>query len=355
LGALLAVGTLTPTPASAQSTVADLSVTVSHSPSAPETGDEVTFTITATNAGPATAVDVAVGFAHSYYWRHTSSTEGCELNGEQTSVICPVGSIAAGSSTTVAITTVPLLSGVHVLPAVVASETADPDLDDRSDDAVILVARGPSLVQRVVAEVYRQVLGREGSAGEIAYWAGRVEDPFWLRSHEVPLAIISSPESARRRVAASYEQLLGRQASGTDLAYWADRLVGGMPFQTFEAHVMGSAEFARRHGPAADLVAGAVYQHVVGRGPSSAEVVAWTDSLEAGADVTGLAAWLRRTNEGRIEFLGSHMQEVLGREPHDFDRLVWYGRLNEGATLDELWADLFTHGEFLERFPYDYG
>lgn len=355
LGAGQAVGALAPSPVSAQAAGADLAVTVSHSPSVIQTGDEVTFTVTASNAGPATAAEVAVGFSYGYSWQYVSTSDVCGLNGEASAVICPLGSIRAGSSATVTVTAIPLLSGVQVLPAVVVSATPDPDDDDRSDTTTVLVHRGPSMPERIVTEIYRNVLGREPSAGEVEYWAGRVDATYWGQSNEVPRAIIASPESARRRVAASYDVLLDRPASPDDLAYWTDRLVGGMQFQTFEAYVIGSAEFARHHGPEADLVIDATYQHVVGRGPSSAELIAWMDALDAGADTTSLTMQLQRTNAARNKFLAARLQELLGRDPHDFDRLVWFSALDAGATLDDLWADLFSNGEFLQQFPFDYG
>lgn len=349
----LAVGA--PAPAGAQAGSADLSIATSHSPSSPETGDEVTFTVTASNAGPATADDVVAGLSLGYQWRFESaSNDACGFGGENMSVICPIGPIAPGSSVSITVVATALISGVYVLPAAVSSETADPDLADRATTDTVLVQRGPTQAQRAVAEVYRQVLGREGSAREVDYWAERWNSGQWDARHRVPLAIIASPESARRRVQAAYGDLLGRSASAADLAYWAGELGRGLTYESFEAAVLGSAEFARRNGPSLELVQHAVYTRVVGRQAASAELEHWADQVAGGRSLRSLTIELQRSNEARNRVLTVRIQQVFGRAPHQFDRWVWFGALNGGSTNDEEWARLFTNGEFLGQFPYDY-
>lgn len=335
---------------------ADLSVAVTHSPSAPVAGDDVTFTVTAANDGPGTAADVVVGLSLGYSWMHQEGLdERCGFGGEQPAVICALGTVAPGTSTSVTFEVVPQAPGVFVLPAAVASNTPDPDTADRATTATVIVQRGPSRTERAVAAVYGQVLGRSASDSEVAYWAGRWESAEWNERDQVPLAIITSPESSRRRVGAAYPALLGRPATASDLAYWAGALAGGRSFEDFEAAVIGSPEFARRHGPGSAGVVQATFGYLLGRPATASEEGAWTARLAGGSSHGEVAAELQRTNEARNRVVDARVRLVLDRASVDFDRWVWHGALHRGSTHDAQWAELYTGNEFLERFPYDYG
>lgn len=351
LGASLGV----PTPAGADSHLADLSVSVGHSPSAAMTGDDVTFTVTASNAGPAASVDVVVGLSLGYAWNYQSSSGGtCGVGGENQAVICTVGTIAPGASATVTVEAQPVTSGVFVVPVAVASETPDPDSDDRSASETVIVQRGPSQAERAIGEVYGQVLGRSPSAAEIAFWAERWEMQEWNQRYRVPLSIIASPESGRRRIQASYTALLGRSATPGDLAFWSVELTRGRPFEAFEAAVLGSPEFARRNGPDARAVVQAVFAGVLGRSATVAELDATVARMAGGATVAEVATGLQRTTEARNRVIVLRVQQVLERPPSDFDRFVWLSELNAGSTNDAQWAALYAGNEFLNQFPYDY-
>ncbi len=68
-----------------------------------------------------------------------------------------------------------------------------------------------------VADLYTTLLGREGSPAEIAYWVGEI--PVRTRGG-VAKAFYQTPESGRFRVAKVYDKFLGRAPSAADLAYW---------------------------------------------------------------------------------------------------------------------------------------
>lgn len=342
-------------PASAQAGGADLSISMSHSPSAPVTGDEVTLTLVASNSGPATATDVVVGISLGYPWSYVSSSgDDCGIGGENNSLLCAVGPVAPGASATLTVTARALASGVFVMPAAVASETPDPDTADRAVTETLLVRRGPARSERAVGEIYRLVLGRAPSVRELAYWAERWDATQWDDQHRVPMAIITSPESTGRRVRAAYTALLGRGASPADVGHWSGELARGLSFEDFEASVMASAEFSRRNGPGQADVVTAIYEHVVGRPATGAEVSSWSTRTATGASLGQLTSELQRSNEARSRVISHRIQEVLERAAGPFDRWVWVSALNDGSTHDEQWARLFTNGEFLERFPWDY-
>ena len=76
--------------------------------------------------------------------------------------------------------------------------------------------RGPQLV---VAQWYRDLLGREAGAGEVEYWSIQLEDQSRL---DVLRDIWYSPEAVNLRVASHYEDYLQRPADPAEISYWFD-------------------------------------------------------------------------------------------------------------------------------------
>ena len=110
---------------------ADVSLTKSLEPAEPVAGGPVTFTLTATNAGPSTARDVRVSdtLIAALTGATATMTGGgtCEVTGQQ--VDCSVASLASGGSTTVTVraTVDADFTGDVTNTATVAASTPDPD------------------------------------------------------------------------------------------------------------------------------------------------------------------------------------------------------------------------------------
>ena len=100
--ALSAAAVLVPTSAQATAPSADLSVAISHAPAAIATLDHVTFTLTATNAGPDPAQGVVVGLSFAYPLQPISADSICSQSyggyNSNTSVLCYIGTVASGAS-----------------------------------------------------------------------------------------------------------------------------------------------------------------------------------------------------------------------------------------------------------------
>lgn len=148
--ALALVGMTLPGAVAASPTdLADLSVTISHTPEPAQAPDDVVFTVTVANAGPATASGVAL--ITDLFYPNGSSTSGAPFRRydavptqgtcptptflePSTPVSCQLGPIGAGSSAQVIIT-IPTyrLKGAITLHEVVRANEADADPADNSD------------------------------------------------------------------------------------------------------------------------------------------------------------------------------------------------------------------------------
>ena len=124
-------------------TSADLSVTKTVSPSAVNAGDNVTYTITYSNAGPSTAVDVVVTDTLSSALTFVSATPSSGSCSEAAgTVTCNVGDVAAGGGGNVMIVatvSAGASAGEVSNSASVSAATTDPTPGDNTDVAAFQV------------------------------------------------------------------------------------------------------------------------------------------------------------------------------------------------------------------------
>jgi uncharacterized repeat protein (TIGR01451 family) len=123
-------------------------------------GDEFTFTIIVTNTGPtpATGVNVLDILDPTFQFVSATATQGaCQHSGTSPggTVRCSIGSLAAGSSATIALRIVPTIGGSsqgqgspiqYFNTAEVRGNETDPDLDNNSSTASIWVLQGDQFI-----------------------------------------------------------------------------------------------------------------------------------------------------------------------------------------------------------------
>jgi len=138
--------TVAPTGPTAQITVesgADLSITKSDSPDPVFVGNDLTYTLTASNAGPETASNVVVTDAlPADVTFKSASPSSCTESGG--TVTCDLGDMAADTDVSMTIVVTADSVGTVTNTATVSSDTADPDTSNNSDSAKTTVNAKPS-------------------------------------------------------------------------------------------------------------------------------------------------------------------------------------------------------------------
>jgi len=358
--ALLGIQSVTAGSAGAAAPAADLSVSLTHAPGSPLTGVPVTFTVTATNAGPATAQAVVAGFTFNYPFRYAPppgpSKPACRVSGEGTSAVCVLGDIGAGRSASASITLTPYTSGVFVLNGVVSSDTPDPDAGDRTTTDTIIVQQGPTQLESGIVGIYRLVLGRAPTAAELRYWASSWNTSQYQNRYRVPLAIMSGGESRARRVDDAYTRLLHRAVGTKDLALWTSRLARGLTVEDFEATLVGSNEFLGR-GASPSTKVTKVFQALLGRKPTAGDLATWNRRLAAGTTPAQMALGVAHGGEARARVMNARYRASVHRVANPFEKFQWLVNLAHGSSADREWAVLLTTSTYLEQFPpvYDNG
>ena len=348
-------GALAPVAAGAVEPSADLSASVSHTPSSPTAPTDVTITITAANAGPDTASGVVAGLGYQYPLELRTVPAGCRRSSSYESVICDLGDIASGASKSVQVVLNARGSGLFTLPAVIASDTADPDTNDLVATDSLLVKAGPSQAVRYIKGIFPAIMNRVPDTATTNYWAAKwkaVNNRYPRKPETVPAGIINSNEYRRIRIRESYQRILGRAADPASLTYWTNKAASGWSFERIDITLLSSREFLRNGDP--ETYIRKTYLAVFDRQPTVAELAKWKQALTP----NGLSGWsvfprsLLRSTEGYDVIIDKHYQSALGHAPSSLGRYGWQVALRRGVSPEALWAQLFVSSEVLQKYPY---
>src|SRR5262249_47146872 len=91
-----------------------------------------------------------------------------------------------------------------------------------------------------------------------------------------------SPEYYTDIVAAAYHRYLGRAPDGPGLTGWVTLMEHGFSDERLEAYFLGSVEYISHHGGTPQGWITGMYQDLLQRTPSAAEVDAWVNVIAGG-------------------------------------------------------------------------
>ena len=181
--------------------------------------------------------------------------------------------------------------------------------------------------ERFVQGLYNDFLGRSGSTQELDGWVALIPT---LGRVGVAGQIAYSGEALSRVVDSMYQRLLGRAADLGGLDFWVGQLQSGSTEEQVAAALIASPEFAARAdalvggtNPDANFVQ-SLYQLLLGRTASDAEVNGWLSTVAAQGRAAVAAAFLAsgefRTDAVRT-FYGDPTQTPSPWEPWMVDLL----------------------------------
>ena len=349
-------GALAPASAGAVDPSADLSVGVTHAPGTVLSPAPVTFTVTASNAGPDTADDVVVGLGFQYALEMRTVPDGCRRSASYESVLCDLGDIASGASASVDIELYAGGSGLFTVPAAVASDTADPVTTNQTATDTLLVRPGPSQAVRYIRGIFPAILQRDPSTAATNYWAERwkaANRTYPRKLEAIPLGIMNSNEYRRLRIRESYQRILGRAADPSALTYWVGKAASGWSYERIDTTLLSSSEFLR-NGDLETYIR-KTYLAVLGRQPTQSELNSWMASLGGKASLAGWSRFptsLQRSTEGFDVIIKARYLAATGQQPSALVRYIWQVGLRNGQTPERLWAQVFVSYDVLKNYPY---
>ena len=349
-------GALAPVAVGAADPSADLSVAVTHTPDTATAPTQITFTVTASNAGPDAAEGVVVGIGYRYPLGLETVPDGCRRSSSYESLVCDVGDIASGATGSVEVVLTARGSGLFTIPVAVASDTPDPDTADRTATDSVLVKAGPSQAVRYIRGIFPAILQRNPDQATTDYWAARwkkANAQYPRRTEQVPLGIMNSNEYRRLRIRESYQRILGRAADPSALTYWTAKAAGGWSYERIDTTLLSSREFLR-NGDLETYIR-KTYLAVLGRQPTAAELASWKQSLGAKPTTAGWSRFpqsLQRSTEGYDVIIKQRYQAATGEAPNSLVRYIWQAGLRNGVSPERLWAQVFISYDVLKDYPY---
>jgi hypothetical protein len=156
-------------------------------------------------------------------------------------------------------------------------------------------------------------------------------------------------------VTAAYQQYLGRLPDPTEVAAWVGALQNGLSDERLEAGFIGSPEYIQDHGgPGKGWITG-MYQNLLGRTPSPAEVNAWLAALAGGASPTDVALGFAASPEREGQRITADYQTYLGRLPTADEVALWVQAFNAGHGIsnEDIIAGFVGSPEFFQSHQGD--
>lgn len=185
---------------------------------------------------------------------------------------------------------------------------------------------------RFVHLAYRNVLGREASAGEANYWAATLDYPASFTYAQVSAMLTRSQEHRESVVRGLYEAILHRPIDPSGLATWSRWLTWGTQADLASV-LLSSDEYWNAAGATATDWVQAVYLDVLGRDADAAGLAYWSRQIDVGTITRrGLAKALWQSNEHREARVKATYLAILGRVADDGGVVYWTGKL---ATWDD--------------------
>jgi hypothetical protein len=184
------------------------------------------------------------------------------------------------------------------------------------------------------------------TGGELIYESAAGPPPADLLV--VANALTHSYEAYYRFVAAAYVKYLGRAATLTEANGWVTDLQNGLTDEELEAGFLGSAEYVSDQGGAGAGWITSLYQTVLGRTPTGAEVVGWLLALSEGWTTEAVAYSFTSSPERESEVVGADYQTYLGRTGTSAEIANWVNYFEEGGSNEDVVAAFVASLEFYD-------
>jgi uncharacterized repeat protein (TIGR01451 family) len=282
-------------------------------------GNPATFTVTVTNTGnvllPADGTSVTITLPAGLNQRAGSP------------LTFNVGALAAGQTATFLVTVTTTAQGSQTVTATLTSPDITPNTVTAT--ATVNVTPGLTAQERFVQALYLTDLGRAGSVAELDGWLATLNGPGGARA--VVNAIEGSLEARMHTVQGWYSTFLGRQAQTSELTFWANMLAGQTLEQTLSLFLGApGGEFFNRAqnlistGTANQRYVQALYQLLLGRTASAAEIAGWVNALPA-LGLRGVALSILQGSEYRALVIGGYYSTLLHRPADPAGLNGWVG------------------------------
>jgi hypothetical protein len=205
----------------------------------------------------------------------------------------------------------------------------------------------PDTNTAAVQGLYHLVLGRAGSASEVAGWVVLLDHGTSFTS--VAEVFLHSTEYESHVVLADYQNFLGRTASPAEVNGMVSLLQRGWTEAQVAQVFLTSTEYSDDHASNDDFVH-SLYHNVLGRQPAAAEVAGWVQFLNAGGSRQTVIADFVNSAEADQRVIESDYLAYLARQGGAAEVNGWVGQVQQGRlSLTDVAATILGSTEFQDR------
>jgi hypothetical protein len=196
--------------------------------------------------------------------------------------------------------------------------------------------------QTYVANAYHLLLGRTPDPGS-SVWVNALDSG--VSAVNVVLGIEGSAEYLNDQVAALYSLYLRRNPDLAGAQFWLSFLQAGGTFEQVAAQLSASPEYFILHGGTNQGFIIGLYQDVLKRNPSNAEVAGWEAALASGWSRLSVSTAFLTSQEYRTDLVESDYKTFLLRAADPGGLTTWVGALNAGFSDQDVLAGIFGSAE----------
>jgi Domain of unknown function (DUF4214) len=199
-----------------------------------------------------------------------------------------------------------------------------------------------------VEQVYRDLLGREASASELALEVAQLSEG--ATRAEVALQILGGSEYRGDFVTSVYQRFLGRAASSGEVSFALAYLGSGGSDEGLEAQVLGSSEYyLSAGGGTIDGFLSALYAAVLGRPIDATAEALFGSELTEGFTRDQVALQVLTSTEARDDLIDGWYVRFLGHHADATGLAYFGGVLGSGGTDEEVIAAIVGSLEYYTR------
>jgi hypothetical protein len=193
--------------------------------------------------------------------------------------------------------------------------------------------------------IYQDVLGRNGdSPNDLGSWLGALHGG--TTHTAVATAILSSTEMFNRTITQLYERLLGRQPTASELTTASALLQRDGRIAELATQLVASPEYFALHGSDNTQWVTGLYQDLLGRTPSTAEVQFWMGQLNSHATLTQVASQFTGGLEFQQDYVRAIFTIYLHRAPTTAELTAAVAQIQANATDATIAAAILSSSEY---------
>jgi streptogramin lyase len=204
-------------------------------------------------------------------------------------------------------------------------------------------AGATTATQASIEALYHNILGRNGEPAGMTNWENELAAGQTIT--QIAEQFYQTTEYETDVVKSYYKSFLGRTGSPIEIASWVGKLAAGEGEDVVADQFLTSPEYNADHADNASYI-NSLYQKVLGRDATHAEVASWTQLMSSGTTRSSFAAQVVDSTEAYLREIDADYNIILGRVGDSNGINQWVTELQQGKmTLNQVSASFFGSPE----------